>query len=138
MSDNHNKRLHLFIKSEHLTIKQFAEEIDVEYNKFNKYINGYTKNPGINLVIAILNKYPHLNSRWWLCNEGAMKKGQEVPEGAIVLEKEKFDQMQAEMMDYLKSGNEALKNYNTSLKEINSLQEENSQLKAQIVQIQGK
>ena len=67
-----------------------------------------------------------------------MKKGQEVPEGSIVLEKEKFDQMQAEMMDYLKSGNEALKNYNTSLKEINNLQEENSQLKAQIIQIQGK
>ena len=60
-----------------------------------------------------------------------MKKGREVSENAVVLEKEKFDQMQSEMIGYLKSGNEALK-------EINALQKENSQLKEQITQLQQK
>ena len=136
MPHNHNKRLHLFIKSEQLTIKGFAEKIEVEYNKFNKYINGSTKNPGIDLVISILNKFPHLNSRWWLCDEGEMKKGQEIPKGAIILDKEKFDQMQAEMVNYLKSGNEALTNYNASLKEINALEKEIGHLKTKVTQLQ--
>lgn len=127
----HNKKLHLFIKSENLNIKEFSKIIEVEYDKFNKYINGTTKNPGMDLVAAILRKFPKLNVRWWLCDEGEMKRGREVSEDAVILEKEKFDLMQAEMLQYLKSGNEALTNYNTSLKEINDLQKELAQLKAQ-------
>jgi len=127
----HNKKLLLFIKSENLTIKEFSKIIEVEYDKLNKYINGTTKNPGINLVIAVLSRFSYLNVRWWLCDEGEMKKGREVSENAVVLEKEKFDQMQSEMIGYLKSGNEALK-------EINALQKENSQLKEQITQLQQK
>ena len=98
MPQNHNKRLLAFIKSEHLTIKEFAEIVDVEYNKFNKYMNGSTKNPGIDLVIAILRKFPHLSVIWWLCDEGEMERGQEIPEGSIILEKDKFDQMQIELI----------------------------------------
>lgn len=66
------QRLRLFIKSKEMSIKKFAESVNSTESSFNTIFQRES-NPGTELIIKILNKYPELSVNWLLLGFGAME-----------------------------------------------------------------
>jgi transcriptional regulator with XRE-family HTH domain len=66
------QRLRKFIKKNNLSIKNFAENVDSTESTFNTMFQRES-NPGTELLIKILAKYPNLSINWLLNGIGEME-----------------------------------------------------------------
>lgn len=67
------QRLRLFIKNKGATIKNFCQIIEVPEGSINNMFSR-DANPGTELIIKILSKYPELSVNWLLVGVGEMEK----------------------------------------------------------------
>lgn len=126
---SHYQRLLKFIKFKKKSPREFSLEANIEYNKFNKYVNGTTKKPGIDVVIAILTTFPELNLRWWLVEEGEMLQSNAIPDDSVLVKKSEYAALGVELKGYLQDAFEAVKEVNALHKEVKLLKAEIKRLK---------
>lgn len=123
----HFERLALymgFIKKSRL---EFAKEANLNPSSLSKYLNGNTKNPGIDFAEAIIRAFPDLNANWWFTGNGNMIKGEELASGFVAVEQKDMDKMEADLKKYMEAA------YETVVKE-NDLLRENRELKEKLAQ----
>lgn len=66
--DTLQERLRVFIKSQHLTIKEFENRCGLS----NGYVNGIQRTIGADKLEAIVRLFPNLNKDWLLSGNGEM------------------------------------------------------------------
>jgi len=69
---SHNQRLEELIKFEGLNSSKFCKSIGYTLKNLGNYLRGNTSYPNGELVIGILQHYPHWNLRYWLLGQGEM------------------------------------------------------------------
>lgn len=55
-----------WMEEEGTTAKQLATELDIDYQRINKVVNGSLSKPPSDLLFALLSHYPTLDARWLL------------------------------------------------------------------------
>lgn len=68
-----NDRVKLIIEREQMSVKEFAESINITDATIKHIING-RNNPSYDVMQKILSRYPYINSSWLLMGEGEMYK----------------------------------------------------------------
>lgn len=68
-----NDRVKLIIEREQMSVKEFAESINITDATIKHIING-RNNPSYDVMQKILSRYPYINSSWLIMGEGEMYK----------------------------------------------------------------
>lgn len=66
-----NDRVKLIIEREQMSVKEFAESINITDATIKHIING-RNNPSYDVMQKILSRYPYINSSWLIMGEGEM------------------------------------------------------------------
>lgn len=68
-----NDRVKLIIEREQMSVKEFAESINITDATIKHIING-RNNPSYDVMQKILSRYPYINSSWLIMGESEMYK----------------------------------------------------------------
>lgn len=72
------ERVKLIIEAKAKSVKHFAEIIGIQQTTFNNYILG-KRSFGLETIIAIVNSFDDISSKWLLTGEGSMYVADELP-----------------------------------------------------------
>ncbi|MCQ2341587.1 MAG: helix-turn-helix domain-containing protein [Paludibacteraceae bacterium] len=82
---NERQRLQQIMEAEHLTAKQFADQVGISAGTISNIMGG-RNNPSLDVLQAVLNRFRTVNSDWLILGIGSMYRpngGQDGPQTSL-------------------------------------------------------
>ncbi|MCQ2311431.1 MAG: helix-turn-helix domain-containing protein [Paludibacteraceae bacterium] len=82
---NERQRLQQVMEAEHMTAKQFAEQVGISAGTISNIMGG-RNNPSLDVLQAVLNRFRTINSDWLILGIGSMYRpngGQDGPQTSL-------------------------------------------------------